>query len=84
MFPCNTTPTNIFNKDTTENASFSYHQTNNENDVKFMHQSLCNPPIYSLLKEINAGFLKGAPHLTAETVHKYLMPSPATSKGHMK
>ena len=49
-----------------------------------MHQSLCNPPILLLLKAINAGFLKGAPHLTAKTVKKYLIPSPATLKGHMK
>ncbi len=49
-----------------------------------MHQSLCNPPITSLIKAINAGFLCGAPHLNAKPVQKYLMPSPATSKGHMK
>jgi hypothetical protein len=52
--------------------------------MKFAHQSLCNPPIPSLLKAINAGFLKGAPNLDAHTVCKYLMASPATSKGHMK
>ncbi len=27
-------------------AGFSYHHTTKENDVKFMHQSLCNPPIF--------------------------------------
>jgi hypothetical protein len=47
-----------------------------------MHQGLCNLPILSLIKAINAGFLQGAPHLTAATVQKYLMPSPATSKPH--
>ncbi len=65
-------------------ALFSYHQTTKENAVKFMHQSLCNPPIASLLKAINASFLRGAPHLNAKSVCKYLTPSPATSKGHMK
>jgi hypothetical protein len=49
-----------------------------------MHQSLCNPLITSLIKAINAGFLRGAPHLNAKSIQKYLMPSPATSKGHMK
>jgi hypothetical protein len=49
-----------------------------------MHKSLCNPPISLLLKAINAGFLKGASHLTAKTLQNYLMPSPATLKGHMK
>ncbi len=43
-----------------EFASFSYAQTNKTNNVKFAHQSLCNPPIASLIKAINAGFLKGA------------------------
>jgi hypothetical protein len=38
----------------------------------------------SLLKAINAGFLKRATILDAHTVCKYLMASPATSKGHMK
>jgi hypothetical protein len=38
----------------------------------------------SLLKAINAGFLTGAPNLDAHAVCKYLMASPATSKGHMK
>jgi len=67
-----------------EHASFSYHQTNKENNVKFMHQSLCNPPISLLFKAINAGFLNGASQLTAKTVRKYLISSPATSKWHMK
>jgi hypothetical protein len=49
-----------------------------------MHQSLCNPPITSLIKAINAGFLRSSQHLNAKSIHKYLMPSPATSKGHMK
>jgi hypothetical protein len=67
-----------------EIAMFSYHRTTKTNAMKFMLQSLCNPPISLVIKAINAGFLKGAPHLTAKTVAKYLSPSPATSKGHMK
>jgi hypothetical protein len=65
-------------------ALFLYHRTTKANAVKFMHQSLCNPPITSLLNTINAGFLQGAPHLNAKSVQKYLTPSPRTSKGHMK
>ncbi len=49
-----------------------------------MHQSLCNPPKSSLLAAICQGFLCGAPHLSEKAVSKYLPPSPATSKGHMK
>jgi hypothetical protein len=67
-----------------EVAAFSYHCTLKENNVKFMHQSLCNPPKLSLLTVICCGFLRGAPHLSTHAVTKYLPPSPATSKGHMK
>ncbi len=67
-----------------ETAGFSYARTTKINNAKFAHQSFGNPPIVSILKAINAGFLKGAPHLDAQTVRKYLVPSPATAKGHMK
>jgi hypothetical protein len=67
-----------------EVASFSYHRTTKENNVKFVHQSLCNPPRSSLLAAIRNGFLRGAPHLNFKSVAKYLPPSMATAKGHMK
>jgi hypothetical protein len=67
-----------------ETAGFSYPQTTKANNVNFAHQRFCNPPIASHLKAINAGFLKEAPHLDAHLVQKYLLASPATSKGHMK
>ena len=35
-------------------AGFSYARTTKANAVKFAHQGLCNPPISSLLKAINA------------------------------
>ncbi len=66
-------------------ASFSYVQTTKTNNIKFGHQSLCNPPNASLLKAINAGFLDWCP--TPEHTHgakKYRMASPASTKGHMK
>ncbi len=65
-------------------TNFLYHRTTKENNVKFMHQSLCNPPKSSLLAAICHGFLRGAPDLSKKAVSKYLPPSPATSKGHMK
>jgi hypothetical protein len=64
--------------------NFSYHQSTNKNNVKFMHQSLCNPPKASLLATIRQGFLHGAPHLSKKAVAKYLPPSHVMSKGHMK
>jgi hypothetical protein len=54
------------------------------NIIKFAHQSLCSPCISTLLKAIRRGFLKGCPNLTAKGVTRYLNPSPATAKGHMK
>ncbi len=65
-------------------AGFTYHCTTKENDVKFMHQSLCYPLSSPSMCAIKWDFFKGAPHLTVKTIRKYLMPSPATSKGHMK
>jgi hypothetical protein len=64
--------------------NFYFHHTTKENNVKFMHQSLCNPLKSSLLATIHRGFLRGVPHLTTKAVSKYLPPSPATSKGHIK
>jgi hypothetical protein len=43
-----------------ETAGFAYAQTNKANNVHFAPQSFCNPPIASLIKAINAGFLKGS------------------------
>jgi hypothetical protein len=54
------------------------------NSIKFAHQSLCSPRSSTLLKAIRCGFLKGCPNLTAKGVTRYLNPSPATAKGHMK
>jgi hypothetical protein len=54
------------------------------NSIKFAHQSLCSPRISTLLKAIRRGFLKGFPNLTAKCVSRYLNPSPAMAKGHMK
>ncbi len=52
--------------------------------VKFAHQSLCNPKILTLLKAIQKGFLKGCLNISKKLIVKYLNPSPATAKGHMK
>jgi hypothetical protein len=67
-----------------ENNNLSFATTTKANNIKIGHQSLCNPPFASSLKAINVGFLKGALHLDAHTVCKYLMPSQATTKCHMK
>jgi hypothetical protein len=54
------------------------------NSIKFAHQLMCSPKILTLLKAIRRGFLDGCPNLSATGVTRYLNPSPATAKGHMK
>jgi hypothetical protein len=54
------------------------------NIVCFAHQSLCSPCISTPLKAIRRSYLKGCPNMTAKRVTKYLNPSPATKKRHMK
>ena len=65
-------------------ASFTHSIRTRANGVKFAHQSLCSPPISTLLKAVRKGFLKGCPNMTKKLILKYLNPSPATAKGHMK
>ena len=45
---------------------------------------MCSPTISTLLKAIRRGYLDGCPNLSAKGVTRYLNPSPATAKGHMK
>ncbi len=45
---------------------------------------MCNQKISTLLKATRRGFLKGCPNLTEKLIVKYLNPSPATAKRHMK
>eukprot|EP00804_Cyclotella_cryptica_P025566 CCRYP_002810-RA/>CCRYP_002810-RA protein AED:0.33 eAED:0.33 QI:0/-1/0/1/-1/1/1/0/369 len=49
-----------------------------------MHQAFFSPPVSTLIKTINNNQLRGIPMMKADLVQKYLAPSPATSKGHMK
>jgi hypothetical protein len=65
-------------------VSFTHSVCTRANSVKFAHQSLCNPKISTLLKAVRKGFLKGCPNLSEKLILKYLNPSPATAKGHMK
>jgi hypothetical protein len=65
-------------------ATFTHSVQTRANAIKFSHQSLCNPKKSTLLKAIRRGFLKGCLHLLETLVLKYLNPSSATAKGHMK
>jgi hypothetical protein len=63
---------------------FTHTMLNKANSNRFAHQSLCSPKISMLLKDIHHGYLKGCPNPTTIGVTKYLNPSPATAKNHMK
>jgi len=80
QFPASTTPQA---KDV-DIAMFTHSVRTRANAVKFSHQSMYNPKISSLMKALRKGYLKGFPNLSKELVTKYLNPSPATAKGHMK
>ncbi len=67
-----------------EVATFTHSIKTQVNAAKFMHQSLCNPKILTLLKAVRRGFLKGYPNISEKLILKYLNPSPATAKGLMK
>ena len=87
--PLTTTPTMPIENRTTfpiQNgvAAFTHSIKTRANQVKFTHQSLCNPRISKLIRAIRKGFLKGCPNISEELVLKYLNPSPATAKGCMK
>jgi hypothetical protein len=68
----------------TQIAYFTHTIQNKANNIRFAHQSLCSLHISTLLKAIRCGYFKECPNLMAKGVLKYLNPSPATAKGHMK
>ncbi len=65
-------------------AFFTHTVRTKANSIQFAHQLLCSPRILTLLKAIKCGFLKGCPNLSAHSFEKYLNPSPAMAKGHMR
>ncbi len=65
-------------------SMFTHSVRTRSNAVKFAHQFLCSPKVSSLLKAVRRGFLNGCPNMSAELILKYLNPSAATAKGHMK
>jgi hypothetical protein len=65
-------------------AGFTHSIKTRVNAVKFAHQSLCNPKFLTMLKAVPKGFLNGCPNINLQLILKYLNPSPATAKGHMK
>jgi hypothetical protein len=65
-------------------ATFAHSVRTCANGVKFAYQFLCNPKLSTLLKAVRKGFLKGCPNMSEKLILKYLNPSPATAKGHMK
>ncbi len=77
-------PSIIDNSERVDLATFTHSIRMRANSVMFAHQSLCNPKISTLLKATRRGFVRGCPNMSAKLILKYLNPSPATAKGHMK
>ena len=65
-------------------ATFTHSVHTGSNAIKFSHQSLYSPKVSSLLKAVRRGFLKGCPTMSVKLILKYLNPSAALAKGHMK
>jgi hypothetical protein len=84
--PCSTRATHHATEipPTNNIATFTHSVRMRANAVRFAHQSLCSSRISTLLKAVWKGFLKGCPNMTKTLILKYLNPSPATTKGHMK
>jgi hypothetical protein len=56
-------------------ATFTHLLQTQANTVKFTHQELFNPKIFTQLKATQKGFLKGFPSLNKTLIVKYLNPS---------
>jgi hypothetical protein len=76
--------TNTHAQSPMNNAFFTYTVQNKANSIQFAQQSLCSPKISMLCKAIRHSYLKGCPNLAAAGITKYLNPSLATAKRHMK
>eukprot|EP00804_Cyclotella_cryptica_P021893 CCRYP_000851-RA/>CCRYP_000851-RA protein AED:0.26 eAED:0.15 QI:0/0/0/1/0/0.33/3/0/868 len=55
-----------------------------QQQLKYMNQAFFSPPVHTLIKAINNAQLVGVPFMKPDLIRKYLVPSPATSKGRMK
>lgn len=81
-----------YNRPVTDNLNTNgSHTINNvhtiphlQNRVKYMHQVLFCPPLQTLLRAANLGFLSNLPFMTPDLIHKHLQKSPATAKGRLK
>ncbi len=65
-------------------ATFTHSICTWANSIKFAYQSLCDPPIFMLLKAMRKGHLKGCLNISKKLILKYLNPSPVTAKGYIK
>ena len=73
------------NKGAGHTASNLYTLPYKQQKLKYMHQSLFNPPIATIIDAANNNQLHGIPFLgKPELVRRYIAPSAATAKGRMK
>ena len=70
---------------TPHHAAHNVHTiTHLTNRVKFMHQAFFCPPIQTLLRAANLGFLDNIPFFTPDLINAHLEKTPATAKGRLK
>jgi hypothetical protein len=66
------------------NAFQTVTHSHRANAFKSSPQSLCNLKILMLLKAVHKGFLIGCPNVSEKLLLRYLNPSSAMAKSHMK
>ena len=67
-----------------ETANSVYHCTKIADTIDYHHRTLFSPVKSTWIKAIQNGNLSTWPNLTADQVQKYLRPSIATAKGHIR
>ena len=67
-----------------ESINALYECRNKEELIKYLHASLCSHPKTTLIAAATAGYLRGFPALTAESIARYIRIEEATEAGHMR
>ena len=67
-----------------ESINALYECRNKEELIKYLHASLCSHPKTILIAAAKAGYVRGFPALTAESIARYIRINEATEAGHMR
>ena len=64
------------------NAIIKYDTSKND-VISYLHATCMSPPKSTWIKAVDAQFFNTWPGLTSKAIKKYLIPSSATTKGHL-